>query len=121
MTRILRSASSRSTPGRHYLSCRYPSSRYPGSGPALVRLSCRAAAGQGEVIADAERLVAVVGDVHGGDFEIGQQLLQQGTHVFARWLIQRGQRLVEQQQAGPDSQGTGESDPLALTAAERAW
>ena len=62
-----------------------------------------------------------MGDVDGGDFEIGQQLLQQGTHVFAGRLVQCGQRLVEQQQAGPDSQGTGEGDALALAAAERAW
>jgi len=39
----------------------------------------------------------------GGDFEIGQQFLQQRAHVFAGWLVQCGQGLVEQQQAGPDS------------------
>ena len=56
----------------------------------------------------------------GRDFQLGQQPLQQGAHVFPGWLVQRRQRLVEQQQAGLDRQRAGQGHPLLFAAAERA-
>jgi hypothetical protein len=46
--------------------------------------------------------------------------LQQSAHVFAGGLVERGQRLVEEQDSGVDRQGAGEGYPLAFAAAERS-
>jgi hypothetical protein len=46
--------------------------------------------------------------------------LQQGAHVFPGWLVERGKRLVEQQQTGLDRQGAGQRHPLLFAAAERS-
>src|ERR1700761_5397671 len=73
-----------------------------------------------EVVADAERLVAVMGDVHGRDVQVGEYLLKERPHLFPGRLVEGGQRLVEQQQAGPSRPGTGERHPLAFAPAERA-
>ena len=73
-----------------------------------------------EVVADAQCLVPVMGDVHGGDVQVGEHVLQEGPHLLTGWLVQRGQRLIEQEQAWPDGQGPGERDALAFAAAEGA-
>ena len=43
----------------------------------------------GQVVGDAQGFVTVVGDVRGRDFQLGQELLQQGAHVFAGGLVER--------------------------------
>lgn len=63
-----------------------------------------------QVVADAECFVAVVGDVCGGDFQFGQEPLEQGAHVFAGWLVEGGEGFVEQEAAGLDRQCAGEGD-----------
>ena len=72
-----------------------------------------AADDDGEVIADAHCLVAVVGDVRGRNLKLGEQPLQQSAQFFAGRLVDRGQRLVEQQ-AWLDRQRAGERYPLAF-------
>ena len=42
----------------------------------------------GQVVADAQCFVSVVGDVCGGDLQFGQQPLEQGTHVLAGGLVE---------------------------------
>ena len=79
-----------------------------------------AADDDGEVVADAQCFVAVVGDVHGGDVESGQEFGEQRAQVFAGGLVERGQGLIEQQQAGLDGQRPGEGDPLAFAAGQRS-
>ena len=61
-----------------------------------------AAGEDGEVVADGQCFVAVVGDVHGGDVQGGQEFGEQCAQVFAGGLVERGQGFIEQQQAGPD-------------------
>jgi len=71
-------------------------------------------------IRDAPHLVGMMADVnhrHAGvvaqSFEIGENLLLAGG-------IERGKRLVEQQQARPHQQGAANGDALALAAGEFA-
>ena len=88
-----------------------------GGWPGLAEL---AADDDGQVVADAERFVAVVGDVRGRDLQFGEELLQQRAQVFAGRLVQRRQRLIQQQEARLDRQRAGQGNPLAFAAAEPA-
>jgi hypothetical protein len=64
----------------------------------------------GQVVADAQCFVPVMGDVRGRDLQFGQELLQQGAHVFTGRLVECRQWLIEQQEAGLDRQRAGQSD-----------
>ena len=79
-----------------------------------------AAGEDGEVGADGQCFVAVVGDVDGGDVQGGQEFGQQRAQVFAGGLVEGGQGLIEQQQAGLDGQRPGQGDPLAFAAGQRS-
>ena len=79
-----------------------------------------AAGEDGQVGADAQCFVAVVGHVHGGNVQGGQEFRQQRAEVFAGGLVQGGQGFIEQQQCGLDGQGPGEGDPLAFAAGQRS-
>ena len=57
-------------------------------------------------------------DRHG--LELGQVAPELGADVEAGTGVQRGQRLVEEQQPGAGGQGAGEGDPLGLAAGEPA-
>src|SRR5262249_4480697 len=73
-----------------------------------------------EAIADAHRLVLVVGDHHGGDAGELLQPPQFLAHVPAQLGVEVGQRLVEQKDVGRDHERTRDRDALLLTARELA-
>ena len=78
-----------------------------------------AAMQQADAAGHRQRLVLVVGDKHegGAGFALHAQQLLPG--LFAQVAVERGHRLVEQQQAGPGRQRAGKGDALPLAAAER--
>ena len=51
-----------------------------------------------------------------GDAHVALQVLQLNLHLAAQLAVEGGQRLVEQQHLGLVDQGTGQGDPLLLTA-----
>ena len=65
-----------------------------------------------------ERLLLVVGDVDEGDADLLLQRDQLELHALLELRIERGQRLVEQQQLRPVDQRARHGDALALAAGE---
>ena len=65
-----------------------------------------------------ERLVLVVGHDHEGDPDLVLQADELELHLLAQLLVERRERLVEQQNLGPLDQGAGQRHPLALAARE---
>ena len=70
-------------------------------------------------VGDRERLVVVVGDEQRRGALGPQDVAQVGGEPLAQAAVERRQRLVEQQQPGPDGQRPGQRDPLALAAGQR--
>ena len=64
------------------------------------------------------RVQRVVGDQDGGAVEVGQVAAQLGADLQPGVGVERGQRLVQQQQARVDGQGAGQGDPLGLAAGQ---
>ena len=64
------------------------------------------------------RLGLVVGDVDGGDAEAAQQRVDLDAQALAQRGVERGQRLVEQQQPRPHGERARQRDALALAARE---
>src|ERR1039458_215345 len=62
------------------------------------------------------RLLLVVGHQEESDARAALHGLELDAHLFAQFGIERGERLIEQQDAGLKHQRAGESDALALTA-----
>jgi len=60
----------------------------------------------------------VVGDHDGGDAELLLELFQLDLHRLAELGVERGERLVEQEQPGREGERAGDGDPLALPARE---
>ena len=79
-----------------------------------------AAYDDGDLVGEGECFVAVVSDVHGRNPEVGEEVLEDAAELFAGGLVQGGQRLVEEQQAGVGRERAGERDALLFAAAERA-
>ena len=71
-------------------------------------------------VRDGERLLVVVGDHQRGGAGGQQDLAQVDGEPLAQRRVQRGQRLVEQQQPGLHRQRTGQGDPLPLAAGQGA-
>ena len=69
-------------------------------------------------VGDGEGLALVVGDDDGGDAELTQQDRQLYLHLFPQILVERAQRLVQQQHHRPDGKRPGDSDALLLPAAQ---
>ena len=69
-------------------------------------------------IGHGQRLLLVVGDDHEGDADLVLQAHQLELHLLAQLLVERRERLVEQQHLGPLDQGAGQRDALALAAGE---
>ena len=71
-------------------------------------------------VAHAHRLFLVVGDEDEGDAELGLEQLELDLHLLAELAIERAERLVEQQHAGPIDERPGERHPLLLAAGQLA-
>ena len=71
-----------------------------------------------DAVGDGHRLLLVVGDDDEGDAEPALQFHQLELRLLAQLLVERGQRLVEQQHARALGQRAGERDALALAAGE---
>ena len=77
-----------------------------------------AAEHHGDAVGHGERLVLVVGDQHEGDADRLLQAAQLDLHLLAQLLVERRQRLVEQQHLRPHHQRAGQRDALALAAGQ---
>ena len=54
-----------------------------------------------------------MGDQHGGAFATGKEWGEPGLHASTGQAVQRGKRLIEQEDGLPGEPGPGEGDPLA--------
>ena len=72
----------------------------------------------GDDVGERQRLFLVVGHEHDGRAEGCEQLLDLGAQAVAQARVQRGERLVEQDQARLRSQRPGHGDALLLAARE---
>ena len=69
-------------------------------------------------LGESGRVLEVVGDEQRGERELAQQLLQLGADGRARVRVERGERLVEEEDPRLPCERAGERDPLALAAGE---
>ena len=71
-----------------------------------------------DAVGERGRVLEVVGDEDRRQAEVAQQLLQLGADVGARVRVERGHRLVQEQDRGVARERTRERDALALAAGE---
>src|SRR5262245_2891126 len=64
------------------------------------------------------RLALVVGHVDGGDAELAMDPLDLDLHLLAQVLVERAERLVEQQDVGLEHEGPRQGYTLLLAARE---
>ena len=69
-------------------------------------------------IAHRQRLLLTVRDVYEGEAELTVQFKQFHLHVQTQLLVERAERLVEQEDRRPGHDGPGQRNTLALTAAQ---
>ncbi len=74
----------------------------------------------GQPVAHRERLLLVVRDVDERDADRLLDVLELDLHLLAQLEVERAERLVQQQHAGPVDERAGERDALALSARELA-
>src|SRR5215470_4576356 len=79
-----------------------------------------AAAHHRDAIRHGQRLALIVGDVDGGDPDFALELLELELHAVAELLVERAQRLVEEEHGGARDEGAGQGHSLLLTARELA-
>src|SRR5262244_897694 len=79
-----------------------------------------AAAHHRDAIRHGQRLALIVGDVDGGDPDFALELLELELHAVAELLVERAQRLVEEEHGGARDKGAGQGHSLLLTARELA-
>ena len=72
-----------------------------------------------DAVADLHRLVDVMSDEDGGLVALLDQADELGTQVAGRHLVERGERLVAQQDVRLDGERPGDRDALAHAAGER--
>ena len=65
-----------------------------------------------------QRLALVVGDVDRGHAELALDAAELELHLLAQLAVERGQRLVEQQEVGLEHQRAGDRDALLLPAGQ---
>ena len=65
-----------------------------------------------------QRLVLVVGDQHPGGAGLGEHVLHVGPDARAQVRVERGERLVQQHDPGPDGERPGQRHALLLAAGE---
>ena len=78
----------------------------------------RAVADHDHPVGKRHRLGDVVGDENRRKAVLAPDALEQAVHLHPRQRIERPERLVEQQHAGPAHQGTSKRDALALAAGQ---
>ena len=71
---------------------------------AAVDLQRLAPGHHGDAVGQGERLLLVVGDEDEGDADAALDLAQLDLHLLAQLLVERPQRLVQQQHLGPADQ-----------------
>ena len=69
-----------------------------------------------DAVAHGHRLFLVVGDEDEGDAELALEQLELDLHLLAQLAVERAERLVEEQHAGPVDERPGERDALLLAA-----
>ena len=69
-------------------------------------------------IREGQRLLLVVGDDDGGHGDLLLEPAELHLHPGAQLLVQRTQRLIEQQHVRPDDDGARERHPLLLSAGQ---
>ena len=69
---------------------------------------------------EGSRVLEVVRHQQRRDLEVGEELLQLGSHLDLGVGVERRERLVEEQDLGVACQGPGERDALPLAAREAA-
>ena len=72
----------------------------------------------GDVVADAHRLLLVVSDEEEGDSDVIVNRVEFDQHSLTELEVERGERFIEQQNFGFADERAGDGDTLALTAAE---
>ena len=73
-----------------------------------------------DAVGHRQRFLLVVGDQDGGDAGLALEALDLDLHVEPQVLVERGERLVEQQHLGIDREAARERDALLLAAGELA-
>ena len=81
-------------------------------------LGDRALAHDDDAVAELHRLGLIVRDIDRGDAERAQQPIELAAQPIAQRGVERGQRLVEQQDARPDRHRARQRHALALAAGE---
>jgi hypothetical protein len=99
---------------------RHPA-RGPGRGTAsrVVELGDLAIEHHRDAVGHDQRLFLVMGDQDEGDADLALQLDQFHLHLFAHLLVERRERLVQQQHLGLQDQRAGQRHALALPARQR--
>src|SRR2546423_1072692 len=76
---------------------------------------------QRDVIGHRERFLLIMGDEEERDPHAALQLFQLAADLFAKLRIERGERLIQQQNVGLHDQRTRESDTLTLASRKLRW
>ena len=78
----------------------------------------RAVVHHDDLVGHDERLALVVGDVDRGDAELALDAAELELHLLAQLAVERGERLVEQQEVRLEHQRPGDRHALLLAAGE---
>ena len=70
------------------------------------------------LVSDLHRLFLIVGDEHGGDLHLFDEISQPTAKLFSNLGIKGTERLVEEEHTGCDGKGSGKSHPLTLAPGE---
>src|SRR3984957_7720107 len=95
-------------------------------GRAFVKILLRpdlantALAHDDEAVGHGQRLLLVMGDHHGRQFQLALQLADFHPHVLTQLGVEIGQGLIEQQHIGPEHQRAGQRHALLLAAGQLA-
>ena len=84
----------------------------------VVDLQHLAAGHDGDAVGQGQRLFLVVGDEDEGDADGALQCAQLDLHLLAQLLVERAQRLVQQQHLRLADQRAGQGDALPLAAGQ---
>src|SRR5262245_11389225 len=79
---------------------------------------CTRPSHDGHPIGERERLLLVVGDVHGRDAQLLLERTDLGADLDADLRIQVRERLVQEQDVGVEDEGAGQGHPLLLASGE---
>ena len=74
-----------------------------------------------DAVGEGVRVDRIVGDEEADAVEGGEVAAQVAAHIAASTGVERGEGLVEQEQAWFGGQGAGQRDALRLAARQRSW